>query len=42
MLSGRWVSRTETGQVLVTANTKDFARFKRLKVENWARKARRP
>ncbi len=28
--------------VLVTANTKDFARFKGLKVENWARKARRP
>jgi len=30
-----------TGLVLVTANTKDFARFQELRVENWMRKARR-
>lgn len=27
------------GLVLVTANSRDFVRFKELKVENWARKA---
>jgi tRNA(fMet)-specific endonuclease VapC len=27
--------------VLVTANTKDFARFKGLKVEDWTRSVRR-